>query len=710
MRWLKPARHLAGTLLFGLLAGPLAAEEALSVAADGSPLRIPVLGLETLGQTDQLAVELDGYDISALVERQDGELVLNLGGALSEGVHALQVLVFYADGNVATLYETSLQAGAGAVPAEQGQASAGGGADPAVPAEQGLSSTARHSFSALLSNSYRAAEKDGDDYAGSSRQTSNGGLTYRGEGAAPGSEWRWQAELDTLYDSQAQYSPTGNEWEMANYRLAAQQGHGAGQRSLSLGNYAVLRDDLLFGAYQRRGVTLGFGNSLESPWQLDIFALQSEPLTDIERRLGYPDSGAERTAGGLLTFSPLSEAPERLQFSAGFVDGESTDSGTAWLSPDQQTRYGGQSWNFAVDSRLGQNSVWLHGDYAHARFDSDGLGQGEGAQSDTAHDLQAQLNSGEWFGPGPLDQWSLTVQRREVGLDFFTLGNLSLPGDLRLERMNWQGYVGNLQLDAELARETNNLDQQDEIADQTADRQQINLYYYPAVDAQALPWRWLGTPALNAGWSQTVRRQDESDALQVGYDLDDRTREQVAGVSFYQGRWNWSVQHTQQQTDDRSQPVEQNGFVVYEPPSDQQNRFTTLQVGFLPFDSLSLSTSWQWNKQQVTDENSVYRSVSKGIDLAWEIVPQRWRLNGSYYRGRDQSDMGDDLFMGDSLLQQSASLQLTWTARQPQGLDPGLDVFVKTSYAQQDSQLFDQADEDWQLLVGFDLRWDTHNY
>lgn len=726
-RLITSTRRCCAVFLLGSLAGQAAAEDVLNLASGQTRLSFSVLGLETLGAADQLAVELDGYDVSALISRSDSDFLLDMPSPLADGSHPLLVLVFYANGNVATLLEASVEVAAGSAPQASDEAAAApdpGTDTTAVLAAEPASAEAatavdayapdaaplahRYTLYGLLSNNYRVDEKDAANYPDSPRYASNGGISYRGEGA--GADWQWQGELDALYDNLSENNPNGYEWELPNYRLAASRGTGLSRQGLALGTYNVLREDLMFSAYQRRGVALTLGDALSSPLQLEVFGLQSEPLTDYRRRLGYPQSSEERSAGGLLTFTPLQENPQWLQFSAAYINGETTDSGVGWWSPDQQTRYGGDSWNIAVDSRLGNNSLWLHGDYARSSFDSDGLGIGEDARTDTSHDLQTQFSSGEWFPSGPFDQWNLTLQRREVGLDFFTLGNLSLPGDLQLDRANWQAFVGNLQLEAELARETNNLDDQDDIADQVAHRQVLNLYYYPMVDSNALPWRILGMPSLNAGVTETRRRQDREDAQVVGFDLNDETRESLVGVNFYHNRWNWSVQHTLQETRDDSQAVEQNGYLIYEPPSDQRNRFTTLQVGYMPWDVLSISTSWQWNKQRESDDDNLYRSVSRGLDVAWQIVPERWLLNASYYRGRDTSHFGDGDFLGDSMLQQTANLQLTWTQMQPDGLNPGLDWFIKSSYAKQDSDLYDQVLEDWQLLLGFDLRWDTHTY
>lgn len=698
----QPASWL---LLMGALSLNAQAEEVFQLPEAHVRLDFAVPLVAPLLPGDQLAVELDGYDVSAMLSCAGSNCSLALPVPLSGGVHQMRAMIFYDNGDIATVLEARVEVGSvpgGAAETVPAASSTERAEEPAAPME----AAAQQYFSALFSTGYRLDQQFDAQAQSVPRLTGNGGLSYLGAGSAEG--WRWEAQLDAMYDSQSENNPDAEAWVLPTYRLAASSGAGLGRRAFALGTYNVAREDLLFSAYQRRGAVMSLGDSYDSPMQFDLFGLQSEPLTSAQSRLGYPDSAQERSSGGLLTFTPWQDQPQVLQITSGLIHGESTEGGTGMWAPDQQTRYGGDTWNLALDSRLFENTLWLHADYASTRFDSDGIGYAKGERQGTAHDLSAQLNSGSLIPSGPFDQWSLTLQNKQVGLDFYSLGNLGMPGDLLLNRANWQGYLGNLQLEAELARETNNVDDQADIATQSVERQLVNAYYYPMVDSEALPWRVLGMPSLNAGVSFTRRRQDGDDAQLFGYDLNDQTREYLAGVNFYQNYWNWSLQQTWQQTDDYSSPIEQQGYQVYEPPSDQRNRFTTLQVGFVPLDQLSINTSWQWNKLQETDDGSVSRNTGQGLDMAWQIVPQRWQLNASYFRGHDSSDFAEADFLGDDIRQQTANLQLTWSVAQPQGLKPGLDWFLRTSYAQFDSALFDQSLNSWQVLLGFNLRWDTH--
>ena len=225
-RLITRIRHCCAVFLLGSLAGQAVAEDVLTLAPGQTRLSFSVLGLETLGAGDQLAVELDGYDVSALISRTDSDFLLDMPSPLADGSHPLLVLVFYANGNVATLLEASVEVTAGsAAPASDEMAAAPDqemdttevlAAEPASAeaatsvdgyAEDAAPLAHRYTLYGLLSNNYRVDEKDAANYPDSPRYASNGGVSYRGEGA--GADWQWQGELDALYDNLSENNPNG---------------------------------------------------------------------------------------------------------------------------------------------------------------------------------------------------------------------------------------------------------------------------------------------------------------------------------------------------------------------------------------------------------------------------------------------------------------------------------------------------------------------
>ena len=107
MKLLHLNRHCCALLLAGLV-GQAGAAETLTLEPGQTQLSFSVPGLESVGAGDQLAVELDGYDVTALISRSDAAFLLDLSGPLGEGSHPLLVMVFHADGNVATLLEAEV--------------------------------------------------------------------------------------------------------------------------------------------------------------------------------------------------------------------------------------------------------------------------------------------------------------------------------------------------------------------------------------------------------------------------------------------------------------------------------------------------------------------------------------------------------------------------------------------------------------------------
>jgi len=411
MNGVQHVRHRLGAgfalLLLGSLAHIAHAETVLNLEPAQDHLNFSVPLDAPLAAGDQLAVELDGYDVTALLSCTGGDCQLALPVPLAGGSHPLRAMIFYDNGDIATVLEARVQVagsaidGAGAAEDEQPGAPDTTATDsPGAPVSGAAKMAVQQRFSALFSSGYRLDEQQPDNYHGISRQASNGGLSYQGAGES--ADWRWDAQLDAMYDSLSENNPGSDEWVLPNYRLAASRGSGLSRQGLALGTYNVARDDLLFSAYQRRGVVMSLGDDFDSPLKLDVFGLQSEPITGYQDRLAYPQSPQERTSGGLLTLTPWQDEPQLLQLSSAFINGETTEAGTGMWAVDEQTRYGGDTWNMAVDSRLGDNSLWLHADYARTSFDSDGIGYGQGDRSGTAHELLAQFSSGSWLPAGHL--------------------------------------------------------------------------------------------------------------------------------------------------------------------------------------------------------------------------------------------------------------------------------------------------------------------
>jgi hypothetical protein len=565
--------------------------------------------------------------------------------------------------------------------------------------------TERHSSWAVNSapdSSYRVAEKESGELDDVPKLASQSALSLRGLERI--GQWQFDTELDALYDSVSENHEGNEEWALPHYKLGASyQGENI-KTGVAVGQILVPRDDLLFSVFQRRGAAVNFA-AQSGGYDFTLFEINSQPSTRFGRDLVLPGSQSQRGTG--VTAS-VALADEYLRLSGGYIDGRTQFNNFGEFFIDESPEYGGDSWNFALDSYLLQQSLWLHMEYAESEFDMDGIGIGFDAETDRALQALAQLTSGEGLGSGWFDYWSGTVQYQSVGADFYSLGNLSLPGNLELTRALFQAGRQSVTVDMEWSEEQTNVDNNPQLPTQTLLRQRISTSYTPMwINVDALPWRILGSPSLTLDLNRMLHSQPQRDSLIAGFDLDTQSRDAGINLMFSQQSWNWSLQYQQTKQNDRSEAVEFGGYVMYEPASDLRNRLLGLQMGWMPSERAMFNWYMQWNKQTETDFDNQYRNRNFGGDAYLQLWPEVLTLALSYNYGADRSHLSDSLFINNDMQSHFGNAQLIWHALQAEGNNPGLNLYLKSSYGQQDNRAYSLVNEQWSLHLGFTLAWAT---
>lgn len=673
--------NLSETSRFGLGLA-LCAGLALRAHADDDPRRYFSLTLPVEWPAGaELAVELDGYDITAFVQLNGRQLDVQMGTPLEQGAHQVSVLAFMTNGDIETLLDQPLLVG---------------------------TSAGRHSswqLSSAPDSSYRIAEKDNGEFDPVPELAGQGAIALRGLEQI--GQWQFDSELDALYDSVSENHEGDNEWALPHYKLGARYSGENASAGVAVGNILVPRDDLLFSVFQRRGAALSLAAQSGS-YDLTLFELSSDPNTRYDNGLLFPGN---RSLHGSGATASVALADEYLRLSGGYISGNTAFGSPGTLFADDIIEYGGDSWNLALDSHLLQRDLWLYLEYAESSFDSDGIGVGLDAERDSALQALAQFTSGEVLGSGWFDYWSGTLQYQKVGTAFYSLGNLSLPGDLELSRLLFQAGIKSVTLDLELSEEETNTGDNPFLPTQTLSRQRISTTYTPmGINPDGWPWRALGSPSLALDLNSTGHSQPQRDAQVAGFDLDMQSRDAGINLVFTQMRWNWSLQYQQTHQDDRSQAVTFGDYLVYEPASDLRNRLLGLQLGWMPNSRASFNAFMQWNKQTETDFDNHHRSRNLGGDGTVQLWPERLTLAFSYNYGADRSHLGnnhlgDSSFIGNDMESHFGNAQLIWHALQAVGNSPGLDLYLKSSYGQQDNRAFALVNEQWSLHLGFTLAW-----
>jgi len=252
----------------------------LAIAADAQGVVVP---LPAGNDAASLIVELDDYDVTAVVKIADGTLTLSARGlALEPGEHHLRVLVMRPNGDIDTLMELLL--------------------DVARSAE----TTHTQSLNVLLGSSARIAEGPDEDFAGLGRDAYRGVLQWSAE--RDSANWALRGNVDALYDSVTTNAPDGNVWQAPGYLLQAERRFESGSVSLGLGDDPIALGNLLFSGYIRRGLRLDL-DAFDQRARVQAFTLNSEPVTSFDADLvPTGDSGSVR--GGYAVLEPVFAHPE----------------------------------------------------------------------------------------------------------------------------------------------------------------------------------------------------------------------------------------------------------------------------------------------------------------------------------------------------------------------------------------------------------------
>ncbi|NGP53477.1 hypothetical protein [Thioalkalivibrio sp. XN8] len=648
-------------------AGPLTAIDQRSFSLD--------LPAAALAQADgALAVDLDGYDLTPF-SRVDGTVLrVALDSPLPPGGYLLSLMLFFPDGSVEVLLDTILQ----------------------VPVGDGMT----HSASGMLQASYRVAEGPAENFAGADDTTAKGSVSYQGERRS--GAWRLGAGAGVIYDRYSQAAPADERWLLPEYALFAAHEGSVAATELKAGNVAVSQDDLLFSNFQRRGVALQSLAASER-FQLQAFSMVSAPSNLVQADELLPRDSDNRSSG---LRASVALPDERLRLSGGLVDGRGPLGGAGFNQFIDPAIIGGDSWNVGLDSRLAGGSVALALERAGSNFDVDGIGVGAPERSDDAMRATLGLASGGAFDSGPFSYWSAEFQYRQVGLDYYSMANLALPGNIEVHSAYLQAGWRDFAVDLDLARERSNPDDDPDLATQTLDRAGVNLGWSPGtLDPDRGPWQWLGAPSINSWAYRYESSQPDADAQLVGFDVDNATDEIGLALTFARARLNWGLQLALVDYDDRSDPVFNGNFLVYEPPSDSRNTQASLQASWAASERITLDAYIQRNKLEESALDDVYRNTAYGLSGNLIVVPNRLTARAGLNFGRDHSDFGNPQFLAERLHSRVADLQLSWQAIHARPGRPGLNLNLSGSYARNEDLALLVDDELWSVFVGAQLDW-----
>ncbi len=620
----------------------------------------------------EFVVELDGYDVTAVVAVSTAQLLLPVQQlALEPGRHDLRV--------------TRMNAGEATVILEH-----------VLDVYQRPGVRRSHSqWNALLSSGWQVDEYPG---AGDIDRSHTEG-TLQLDGAYETASWLATDTLSALYSPGV---PGTRSWQLPGYELRAERRIGGAKLGLALGDDALLLDNLLFSGFSRRGLRADFA-ALEQRLQAQLFTLHTDPVTTADVDV-VPLDADTSMLGGFVSVAPFAAHPDALVFTAGWVDGSGSNGGAGLATPEGAFSTGGSAWNAALDAYAWQRALWLHGEFARSEFDADGSGV-RSRDDATAVSLQLSSNGGLSFAA--LDQWSLGVEHRRIGARFFALSNLSLPGDVELRRAHLGLGRRGFSLQSQALVQRTDVDDQPLRPRIDTRSRGVTLQYAPMwADAARAPWRWLGTPSLTATYERATNAQVDGDALALGFDVADAQRSVSAGLQFSAEKYGVGFDFARIERDDRTAPIVVDGFEIFQPTGDTREHTFGVNAWWRPNERISFAPQWQRVRHRDLATGAESHSNLWSAQIHAVFIPDVLTLQASWSDARDS--LRTLVPIDDQRSENhGGAFDLAYRPTPGRGALPQVDCHLRATYSGNTSVFAAQSSSarEWRVVLSFDFTW-----
>ncbi len=609
-----------------------------------SPLDPLVLQLST-DLPGQWAVELDGIDVTALLERQGTRWVIQPLEPLSRGIHQLRLVEYSPTGEII---------------------------------EHGL-----WTFEVRRSRAFRDAEGEFGLGLSLDRRLANERPSppptsqfqgaFRGEGRLQDGSWEAQGGADLLYlPEEAQRLPNQEPLTLGDYQVSWQDGHWRA----SAGLQSPLPEGLLAQDFIRRGVNLGLNLPRA---RLQLFALRTREAVGWDNVLGISD-GDDRLHGASLSTRPLSR-PEALILDAAWLQGRSPgQSGAATLG--DPTTLDNTAGLVRIESLWHQRRLRLRAEWAWSRWRL--RENGEVAGEDLRGDGRRLLIG--YTLPSEVLPSRITLERSRIGTYYRSLANPDAPNDRRGDRISLESRWRSLDLRAWWGKEQDNVDDLAFLPRIETRAGEIALAFTPYGIGERHPW--LGDPNLGLRYDDNRQRVVRAGAgletgdlratrnwgltgefnypwgtlsttLNQGRDRDLRNRETSRSLSSELGastrvsealQLGLTLQRERYHSD--SAPAEAS-----------TSRTWNLDLDYTPRSDVSLTAALSLARDRSDDATRNIEQRRLLLSLAWEQSPPAalrpgvlWRLEGNHDEWRDNGNVESDY-------QIFLRLELTWNNR-----------------------------------------------
>jgi hypothetical protein len=613
----------------------------------GDPLSFQVPADMPIEALQRLSMELDGIDVTSFIVREGDKAIYTPPQPLAYGPHQVRLVEYLPDGNIVERALFNVEVRKNALFRE---------AD--ASASVYLTATRRLDDDNLSSEVDKSQQQGGVNLAS---QVANG-------------DWQARADMDLLYLSQPELTANGRRVDLANGLVSARRG----PLAVRAGDHSIDSANLVLNGYARRGLSGSVRlDGLRS--EVTGFAMRTASINGFAHWPGVTDS-ENRTDGVIWTTSPLAQQPERLQISATYLNGEGSPDGSSVTGFDEAVT--NDAGSLVVESLLWDQRVRLRGEYARSNTDFDASAPSLSETSDKAWDLLAVYQQPQQELQGSAFYWNAGVEHKQIGVDFYSLGNVGQTTDKALDQLfggfNWGGWS----MSGQVAREYDNLDDDPRFPRLNTDILALTTQYAPLELPEPSGFmRLFAQPNFSVTGQHWTRKHEDIPVLYAGDRIDDSTNAITVALQFVPGQWSWDISHTQTRFSDAAnlQP-------------DSVDNYSDLGVNLPLSEHVSLGSRVQYDRFKDRDSDILTTSTGAQASLNVNALENRLSASLAYTLNRESADDGS-LDNTNYTLGASAS----WLAVQARPNRPGVTLFTQGSY-QEDQDLF-------QIFAGLRVDW-----
>lgn len=602
----------------------------------------------------ELSLELDTTDISAMVKVFPNRVEYQPVPHLSAGAHELKLYRYSPDGRVELL---------GAWPFQVRQSSR----------FEKAQVDAQYDF--------QLQQRLAQHHVGHDNELNLNG-TARIQGELVGDDFSIKGKMDVVAMSNQQKAPTGNKVDIASYNLQARRESSL----LSLGHQSFSDASLLQDGRVKRGVLAS--NVFKSfDTEVSFFSYGSLDQVGSDNLVGVENSDT-RINGARVKSLILENEIAALELSASYYYGRRINDDLAVFAEyTDQAIQEGDAYSLALDGYFFERQLRMRMEGAKTRFDNDGREFGRDAKKDNAWSSLLMFAPKTDQEDPSAANWNLGAESQHVGRYFKSVANPDMPSDRFLWRTFGQLNKDKVVLSGAWKDEHNNVDERDTLATTTVKSWYLNAQYFtrPKEDEW---WQTLGVPSFTLGLTGATVEDSASNNSLLKNDSE------MSGFSVQTGfaktGWSWNLLYSENDFED-----------LLNRQIDTRTRTFGISAAINISADWSLNPGWQRLQIHNQDYDTLSTNHKYSMAARWAVIPKILTTSIEWRQNINEA-LKDPFFVQNNVNQNWSGL-VSWNLREAKNKQAGYQLNLMLSEQEYQDKLFN-GNNDSSMQVTLSLR------